>query len=228
MSKRDGLKITITKDGPYLVTGGVPLQHQHVVTNSEGESLDWRAGEMVEGGDNYALCRCGHSSKKPFCDGTHKKRGFDGSETASRATHAEQAQSIPGPTMILLDAERLCAFGRFCDPAGQVWNLVEKTDHADARRVFEHEAASCPAGRLVAIDRKTGKAVEPQFTPSIGLIHDTARGEAGPLWVRGGIPVESADGSTYEVRNRVTLCRCGASANKPFCDGSHASIHFKG
>jgi len=228
MSKSDDLKITITKDGPYLVTGGVPLSHQHVVVNAEGESIDWRAGDPVEGGDNYALCRCGHSTKKPFCDGSHKKRGFDGSETASRAPYLEQAQRIPGPTMDLLDAEKLCAFGRFCDPAGQVWNLVEKTDHEAARRVFEHEATACPGGRLVAIDKKTGKAIEPHFEPSIGLIHDTARGESGPLWVRGGIPIESADGTTYEVRNRVTLCRCGASANKPFCDGSHASIHFKG
>jgi CDGSH-type Zn-finger protein len=47
------------------------------------------------------------------------------------------------------------------------------------------------------------------------------------LWVRGGIPVISADGFAYEVRNRVTLCRCGASANKPFCDGSHYKISFR-
>ena len=49
---------------------------------------------------------------------------------------------------------------------------------------------------------------------------------SGPLWVRGGVPVVSADGTPYEIRNRVTLCRCGASQNKPFCDGSHASIGF--
>ncbi|MFE2733740.1 CDGSH iron-sulfur domain-containing protein [Streptomyces sp. NPDC059349] len=45
--------------------------------------------------------------------------------------------------------------------------------------------------------------------------------------MRGGIPVTAADGTPYEVRNRVTLCRCGASRNKPFCDGTHASIGFK-
>jgi CDGSH-type Zn-finger protein len=39
--------------------------------------------------------------------------------------------------------------------------------------------------------------------------------------VRGGITIESADGVPYEVRNRVTLCRCGRSDNKPFCDASH-------
>ncbi|HET8688843.1 MAG TPA: CDGSH iron-sulfur domain-containing protein [Methanosarcina sp.] len=42
--------------------------------------------------------------------------------------------------------------------------------------------------------------------------------------MRGGIPIESADGKQYEIRNRVTLCRCGKSRNKPFCDGSHVEI----
>jgi hypothetical protein len=46
----------------------------------------------------------------------------------------------------------------------------------------------------------------------------------GLLWVRGGIPVVSADGKPYTVRNRLTLCRCGKSRNKPFCDGSHVQF----
>ena len=58
------------------------------------------------------------------------------------------------------------------------------------------------------------------------MVQDTARLVSGPIWVRGGIPVLGADGAAYEVRNRVTLCRCGASTNKPFCDGAHASIRF--
>jgi CDGSH-type Zn-finger protein len=44
--------------------------------------------------------------------------------------------------------------------------------------------------------------------------------------VRGGIEVHSADGRVYELRNRVALCRCGASGNKPFCDGSHVATGF--
>ena len=71
-----------------------------------------------------------------------------------------------------------------------------------------------------------GPAVEPHFEPSIGLVQDTAKGVSGPLWVRGGVQVLGADGSAYEIRNRVALCRCGASGNKPFCDGSHVSSGF--
>ena len=61
----------------------------------------------------------------------------------------------------------------------------------------------------------------------IGLIEDPVEDCSGPIWLRGGISLTSADGYQYEVRNRITICRCGASRNKPFCDGSHASLKFK-
>lgn len=219
------MKITVSENGPYLVEGSVPIANQHIVTNAEGESLEWREGTAVTAPPKYALCRCGRSGKKPFCDGTHKRVGFDGTETATHEPFENQAGVFDGPEMVLEDAEGLCAFARFCDPHGQVWNLVQKRD-ARALKLVEHEAGHCPSGRLVAKHRTTRKAVEPHFEPSIGLVQDTAQGTSGPLWVRGGIPVTGADGRPYEVRNRVTLCRCGASSNKPFCDGSHASIHF--
>jgi CDGSH-type Zn-finger protein len=219
-------RIAITANGPYVVTGGVPLAKQHIVTNKEGESLEWRTGQAYPARARYELCRCGQSSDKPFCDGTHLNVGFDGTETASREPYEQLAQVMEGPERTLADAESLCAFARFCDTHGQIWNLVGRTDRADVRKIVEQQAAHCPSGRLVIVERKTGKAVEPKLEPSIGLVEDTAKAVSGPIWVRGGIPVVSADGTSYEVRNRVTLCRCGASNNKPFCDGSHASIGF--
>ncbi len=216
-------KITVTKDGPYVVSGGVPLGEQWIETNAEGESLDYRSGKNYPASQQYALCRCGHSGNKPFCDGTHKKVSFDGTETASHAPYSEQAQTIEGPAMVLTDVENLCAFARFCDPHGQVWNLVQQDDSPETRKLVAHEAGHCPSGRLIVWDRATGEAIEPKFEPSIGLIEDTAKQVMGPIWVRGGISVVSAEGEAYEVRNRVTLCRCGRSSNKPFCDGSHAA-----
>ena len=62
--------------------------------------------------------------------------------------------------------------------------------------------------------------------PSIGIVEDPPLKCSDPLWACGEIIIESHDGTHYEKRNRVTLCRCGASSNKPFCDGSHASIKF--
>lgn len=66
-------KIEVTKDGPYLVTGGLPLSEQWIATNPEGESLDYREGKKYPAPPQYALCRCGQSANKPFCDGSHKK-----------------------------------------------------------------------------------------------------------------------------------------------------------
>ena len=218
--------IKVAENGPYLVSGDIPLARQTIVTDAEGGSEAWREGEAVTHRESYALCRCGASQTKPFCDGSHLKIGFDGAETASRAAYRDQAQVLDGPVLQLADAEGLCAFGRFCDPHGQVWNQVAETDQPQIRERFVKQVNNCPAGRLVALDKATGRPVEHELPVSIGLVEDPAQQCSGPLWLRGGIPVTSADGFAYEVRNRVTLCRCGASQNKPFCDGSHAAIKF--
>ena len=219
-------RITVTKNGPYSVSMAVPLTRQVIEADAEGQSREWREGASLDVEAAYRLCRCGASSTKPFCDGTHARIKFDGTETASRASYLDQARELDGPAMVLTDAEALCAFARFCDPDGQVWNLIEHTDTSDGRAKVKHEAGHCPGGRLVAWDKPAKAAYEPSFAPSIGLIEDPKLEVSGPIWVRGGIAIESADGTPYELRNRVTLCRCGASSNKPYCDGSHASIKF--
>jgi CDGSH-type Zn-finger protein len=221
------MKIVVSKDGPYIVSGHVPLNIQTITPNREKFSWDWTKGKSFQTGQEYSLCRCGHSNNKPFCDNSHLKVKFDGTERATRRPYVRQAEVSDGPTLRLSDAQDLCAFARFCDPGGQIWSLIEQTDNPEARKLVIREANHCPAGRLVVHDKKTGNEIEHKLTPSIGVVEDPALNCSGPLWVQGGIRVESADGTPYEVRNRVTLCRCGASINKPFCNGSHASIKFR-
>jgi CDGSH-type Zn-finger protein len=220
------VKVVVSKNGPYLVTGSVPLAKQTIVSDKDGGSQAWQESDAYPVQATYALCRCGHSKNKPFCDGSHSKMKFDGTETASRQPYREQAQMMEGPVLALSDAEALCAFARFCDPNGQVWNLVERTDDAKVRATFVRQVNDCPSGRLVAWDRATGKPIEHALPVSIGIVEDPVENVSGPLWLRGGIPLVSAEGFTYEIRNRVTVCRCGASKNKPFCDGSHAAVKF--
>src|ERR1019366_7154080 len=190
------MKITVSTNGPYVVEGSVPIAKQTIVTNEAGESVEWLEGEAFESKDSCRLCRCGQSSTKPYCDGTHLRIGFDGTETASRERYLSRAQRQSGPSLDLTDAESLCAFGRFCDPAGQVWNLVEE-EGEDAARLTALEAGLCPSGRLVAWNQSTKVAIEPHFEPSIGLIEDPKLGVSGAIWVRGGIPIVSNDGATY-------------------------------
>jgi CDGSH-type Zn-finger protein len=220
------VKVVVSKNGPYLVSGEVPLAKQTIVADAQGGSQEWKESHPYPPQASYALCRCGHSNTKPFCDGSHTKVGFNGTETASRKPYSEQAQLMEGPVLNLTDAEALCAFARFCDPNGQVWNQVGETNEAKVRTTFLRQVNNCPSGRLVAWDRASGKPIEHALPVSIGVIEDPVEAVSGPLWLRGGLPLVAADGFAYEIRNRVTVCRCGASKNKPFCDGSHAAVKF--
>jgi CDGSH-type Zn-finger protein len=215
-------KITIAKDGPYLVSGQVPLANVEIETNAQGESITWSKDDTLPTAESYALCRCGKSKTTPFCDGSHVRAEFDGTQTASREPFMQQAEVLDGPAMQLADAEVFCAYARFCDPNGRIWNQVAKSDDPRTRANMVRQAGDCPAGRLVAIDKASRAAVEPELPQSIGIVEDPSLGCSGPLWVRGGIELVGDDGKAYETRNRMTLCRCGRSENKPFCNGAHA------
>jgi CDGSH-type Zn-finger protein len=217
----DKFKITIKKDGPYEVSGGVPLEQDIPIINVEGIPYEWRTGKKYPAQDNYSLCRCGQSKTPPFCDGTHSRVKFIGTETAGNIPFLKQANLIQGESIDLKDAEDFCTHEGFCDRDSGIWNLVDNSANPEARDIAVEEASDCPSGRLVITD-KDGNEIEPKFKPVIGLVvEDAEQGLLGSLWVRGGIPIEGSQGTKYEVRNRVTLCRCGKSANKPFCDGTH-------
>jgi CDGSH-type Zn-finger protein len=218
---KNAARIKITKNGPYIVSGQVPLERQIIIADSEGTATEWQPSKKYEPHDKYALCRCGHSKNKPFCDGTHIEVKFVGTETADEEIHFNQPKEITGPALRLTDIEALCASARFCHRAGGIWKLVPESSNPQKKQIAIEEASDCPSGRLVVVDKETGKIIEPKFRKSLVLIEDPAMNVSGPIWVRGGILVESANSKAYRVRNRVTLCRCGKSKNKPFCDSSH-------
>jgi uncharacterized Fe-S cluster protein YjdI len=76
----------------------------------------------------------------------------------------------------------------------------------------------CPTGAL-ACSRPDGMAEAPD-TPSVRAAPN------GPLYVRGDVRVETEDGRVIASGLRMALCRCGATRNAPFCDGSHRAIGF--
>ena len=220
-------RVVVSRDGPYTVSAGVPLDMAIIEPNEEGLSWNLKKTKTYVTHGDYKLCRCGKSKTKPFCDGSHSRIHFDGKEAATRRPYLRQAEIFDGKTMLLGDAENLCAFARFCDPGGKIWSLMERTDDPEVRKLAIREENHCLSGRLVLWDKKTRERIEPRLKPGISVVEDPAMGCSGPLYVQGGVAVESEDGTPYEIRNRVALCRCGASANKPFCNGSHASIRFR-
>jgi CDGSH-type Zn-finger protein len=225
MSKNEhspvGEKVQVTRNGPYIVSGRIPIMKQTIICRPDGTSVEWRPGKTYPVQEKYALCRCGKSKNKPFCDGTHAKVNFDGTETAGKESYLSRPKKLIGPTLKLTDIEELCASARFCHRADGIWKLVPKSSEPESKQIAIEEACDCPSGRLVVLDKTAKRVVEPNLKKSIGLIEDPWIGIAGPIWVRGCIPVESAEGRTYQKRNRVTLCRCGRSSNKPFCDSTH-------
>lgn len=219
--------IKIMDGGPYLVYGEPPIVQEFLVPNEEGYPWTYKQGAVFEVDGCVALCRCGESRTKPFCDCTHAEIEWDSRETASREPVLDCAVILEGPAFNLADYEPLCALARFCDSYGRIWNILAETDDDEKRAIVEHEANHCPSGRLIIIDKTTGEPVEPDFEPSIGLLEDPEKGVSGPIWVKGGIRIISSDGNIYEIRNRVTLCRCGLSSNKPFCDCEHVTSGWK-
>jgi CDGSH-type Zn-finger protein/uncharacterized Fe-S cluster protein YjdI len=131
--------VRVAADGPLYVHGDA------TIADHEGRSI------LID--TRIALCRCGASRSKPFCDGSHEAAGFT-------------------------------------DPG-----LIPDTSEV------QHLA---PGGRL-----------------SVTLASD------GPLVLSGTFRLEGTDAKSRVFRDKAAFCRCGASATKPYCDGSHARVGFK-
>lgn len=224
-------KITILMDGPYEVPKSVPLNQAIMRCDESGASTAWEKGREYKCDDGeavYHLCRCGHSKNKPYCDGSHEDAGFCGRERHDQPAYADAAELQRGGGVDMLDAESLCVGARFCDVGKRVWNYVDQSDDPECKEMAIREACSCPGGRLTIVDKK-GKLLEPNLPKEVSAVEDSYNDFRGPIWVKGGIPVEDQKGHKYEVRNRVALCRCGESSNQPYCDGSHYNCeHMRG
>lgn len=207
---RDGKKTTIevSKEGPYMVRG------LHRIENAKGEAIDTQP--------LIVLCRCGQSSRKPFCDGTHAKVGFSGDKLVGRLE--DKTRDYEGREITIHDNRGVCAHRGYCTAhLPQVFRM-EKKPWIDPDSEKSDEIARviemCPSGAL-------------SYTKD-GVLHkDLSREpkiivtEDGPYDVEGGVELKDPDGNSPESKEHFTLCRCGGSKNKPFCDGSHWDIGFK-
>ncbi len=168
-----------------------------------------------------SLCRCGHSSNKPYCDGTHNSPEWDGTDGPPSEPYESRATSLGGEGIEIFDDRPTCVHAGFCgNEVTNVWRMAAETGDSRVRAQAMAMVERCPSGALTfAVD---GELIEPDLPAEVAVIPD------GPLWVSGGIAVERADGTPLETRNRVTLCRCGHSGSKPLCDGSHKEAGFTG
>ncbi len=194
-------------DGPFVVKGLERL------ANSKGDSLPVKPV--------MALCRCGGSANKPFCDGTHAKNGFSGARLGGGPP--DKRRDHAGKRITIHDNRGLCAHAGHCtEGLAAVFNLERQpwidADGAAAADIIE-TVRRCPSGALsYSID-----GVEHRDQERAAAITVT---KDGPYAVTGGAELAGAargDGASME---HFSLCRCGASKNKPFCDGSHWDVEF--
>lgn len=220
---QDSQQITVRPNGPYLVRGGIPLVRKSQVMSEYGEPLAWQDDGPVDTPEVYRLCRCGQSKSKPFCDGSHTLLGFSGDEAADTGNYDERKKIFDGENIVINDDHSLCMHAGFCGTRlTNVWQMLKESGNQEVRDEIIAMVQRCPSGTLVHALSRDAQGVEPELPREIVVVPD------GPLWVTGGIPVQRRDGQPLEIRNRVTLCRCGASSKKPLCDGTHKEIGFTG
>jgi CDGSH-type Zn-finger protein len=219
-------KIIVMPHGPYIVYGEIPLVRKAQVISEYGEPLAWHKTEVIETEDTYALCRCGQSSAKPFCDGTHARVDFDGTETADTGVTASRQTVYEGTGIVVKRDTSVCMEAGFCGTRlTNIIKMMANTDDTHIRSQVIAMVERCPSGSYTYRIDPAGEDIEPDLPKAIAV---TAEGElAGALWVSGGIHIERADGKPLETRNRVTLCRCGQSKTKPLCDGTHREQGFR-
>jgi CDGSH-type Zn-finger protein len=212
-------------EGPYIVTGHIPLVSKIQVVTEFTEPVAWKKVRDIPTNEAYFLCRCGNSSYKPLCDGSHYDIKFNGTETAPISLQAERQESLPRSKKmhIRMDAA-LCTSSGFCaNRRTSIAEMAARTDDMEVRRIAIAMIENCPSGALTYALKEGGSEIEADLPMEIACtIEITSEGAIeGPYWVTGRIPIHRFDGQPFEVRNRVALCSCGLSQIKPLCDGSH-------
>lgn len=206
MDSKKKVNITPLPNGPYLV------KNLNSLNNQKGS---------IETSETMALCRCGGSSNKPFCDGTHKKIGFSSVKLDGRVT--DKRDNYVGKTITIHDNRGICAHAGYCtDGLASVFRQKKEpwiVPDAATRDEIIATINKCPSGAL---------------SYSVNDIeHRNREGEAnifvapnGPYVVSGDPELSNTIRGEGASTEHFTMCRCGGSKNKPFCDGTHWYIKF--
>jgi CDGSH-type Zn-finger protein len=201
-------------NGPYYLIPDQTLREIPYLQSSKGEP---RAN--VRG---VALCRCGGSANKPFCDGTHGTNDFSDAKLTDGSLN--KREDCAGKKITIHDNRGICAHaGRCTDGLAAVFKLkMEPWIDPDAADVEEIIATikKCPSGALsysIEDEEHRDQDRKPMVTVT----------QNGPYAVTGGIELAGPEQGEGASKEHYTLCRCGQSKNKPFCDGSHWHVKFR-
>ena len=207
-------KIACLPNGPYYLLNDM--------TPAAVPNLRRANGDPCASVRGVALCRCGGSKNKPFCDGTHGTNGFTDQNVADRSQN--RRVNYVGKRLTIHDNRAICAHAGFCtDSLETVFRSHQETwidpDGASVEKIIE-TIKRCPSGAL-SYSLENVEPRDQDRPPMVTVTND------GPYAVTGGIELVGVPFGEGASTEHYTLCRCGASKNKPFCDGSHWQVGFR-
>ncbi len=225
MNMRDGLRLTGriggAATGSTEGSSSIEFRQNGPVMVSDLENLVGTDGETIPTKPTMALCRCGASENKPFCDGSHTSTNFSDAKLSDRTT--DELLSYEGGEITIKYNRLLCSTAHEC---GDRLNKVFDTDrdpwidpNQGAVTEIIDVVRACPSGAL---------SYELNGAP---VRHEVAQDSIisvesnGPLNVR-NVSLTGEEWCTGACETKYALCRCGVSKNKPFCDGSHRASGF--
>ena len=172
--------------------------------------------------ETMALCRCGQSKNKPFCDGAHAATGFSDAKQPERT--ADQRTDYVGKQITIHDNRGICAHAGICtDRLASVFRYEQEPwivpDGASVEQIAETVRA-CPSGALSYSIDGVEQLVSDDGEPRILVAPN------GPYAVKGAVELVDQEWGEGAHRDCYDLCRCGQSKNKPFCDGAHSNTKF--
>ena len=206
-------KIACLPNGPYYLINNQEKKEVENLRNSKDEKYSNVVG--------VALCRCGASKNKPFCDGTHGVISFK-SERIEKSSDPKK-KDYTGQKIIVHDNRAVCCHSKICVKSlSTVFDVNKKpwinTDADNIEKVIE-TVKKCPSGALsYTIEGKEHKDYDNKFLVTVS--------KNGPYFVTGGIELLGEPFMDGVSKEHYALCRCGASKIKPFCDGMHAQVEF--
>ncbi|MDP2299815.1 MAG: CDGSH iron-sulfur domain-containing protein [Coriobacteriia bacterium] len=210
-----GPHVEAIEDGPFRYRRGSETDTRARLCGSDRDEIPSR--------DSVLLCRCGASERKPFCDGSHVGIGF--SSTRMWKPGAGSEIDHHGADITIHDNRALCAHVEYCvlELPGVFDRSKRPWVNPDGASVEEIIALcdKCPSGALgYSIGGVRG--VPPDRPPTVVVSAE------GPYFLEGGVEVVDPNLPEAAHDEHCTLCRCGASRNKPLCDGKHVQAGFTG
>jgi CDGSH-type Zn-finger protein len=199
--------IEVVRDGPLFVKNCERL------LDTEGNALETKP--------QMALCRCGESKKKPFCDGSHREAGFCGD--TEEGGLPDRVDTFEGKQVTVFENRRACGHEGICTEYLPWVFRPDETPRIQPDKGYAYEVErvvrKCPSGALwYSRDGKRGK--DEVREPAIRVQKDRQ------YEVVGGIALHNPGGEQPAIPEHYILCRCGHSHRKPFCDGTHMECGF--